>query len=253
MPELPEAEQTVEEKIVRLNNFDELKEIFAAKEEKEAGGVVNISFLRHCKPVSDERDAPLGKEGREQAEELARTISQKAPFVIAFGPLSRAKETAEIMAAKTFSEKVYLVEDARLNKPSWNLPERRFGEFVSRLGKRPPKSQARLLQMFYGAVGEEAMAEEPAKNLESFLDDFSELASVLPGGCQLKLVAITHIETMMPYLIRRWGLNLFGLEEWKPWRELRGIKEGSGFKVSVDMSGGKTKKVLEIAGERFTK
>lgn len=245
-------EQTPKERIIRVSSFDGLKEVFRAKEGEKTGGVVNVSILRHCKPASDKRDAPLSEEGRAQAEEVAKKISQEAPIIIAFGPLPRAKETAEILA-NNVSGRIYLIEDERLNKPSWNLPERRFGKFVDKLREKPPKTQVRLFQMFYGAIGEKAMAEEPARELEDFLDGCTELASTLPSESQLDLIAISHIETMTPYLIRRWGLNLFGRGEWKSWRELRGIKEGSGFSVTIDVSGDRPKKTLEIAGEKFEK
>ena len=250
-----QIEQLSEQKIIKISSFDKLKESFAAKESEKTGGVISVHILRHCQPASNERGAPLNLEGRAEAEKLARAIDQRNPTIIAFGPLPRARETAAILANDISAKEVYLIKDERLNKPSWNLSEeRRFSRLVEKLQeKKSPRDVSRLLNMFYDTPGEEAMAEEPAKSLEEFLSNYAELATILSSGSQLNIIAISHQETMIPYLVRRWGLKIFGREEWKTWRQLRGIETGAGFRVLIDMSDDRPKKVLEIAGERFEK
>jgi len=240
----------IKKEIIEINNFEQFKNSLKAKEGEKVGGLVDISIFRHCRPVSDAKDASLSPEGEDEAKKLASTINPESQIVFIYSPLVRAKRTVEILSKNIQAQKIYFFEEEHLNKPSWNSPEeRRFGELKDKLHQKPPETKRKILQMFYGAKSEKAMAEESARKLDDFFNGCVDLASKLPTGQRLKVIAISHQETMEPYLVRRWNLDIGGPKAWEGWLHLGGIKTGNGFRLIIDDK--QKVKILEINNRRF--
>jgi broad specificity phosphatase PhoE len=238
--------------IIEIDNFEQLKNSLKAKESKETGGLIEVSILRHCQPLSDDKDALLSQEGEDEAKRLAGRINSESQIVFIYSPLPRARKTAEILSKNIQAQKIYLMGDERLGKPSWNSSEeRRFSKLADKLYQKPGKTRQKFLQMFYGVKSEKAMAQEPVGKLDDFLNDCVDLALKMSNKEKLKIIAISHQETMVSYLIRRWNLPIGGPNAWEGWYHLKGIKTGDGFKLMVN-GNNPEERILEVDNQHFS-
>ncbi|WP_291054121.1 histidine phosphatase family protein [Herbiconiux sp.] len=88
--------------------------------------MTTFTFVRHGqtdwnfqKRIQGSTDVPLNETGREQARETGRVLAERRWDGIVASPLSRARETAEIIAAELGIDEVELVPE---------LVERSYGE-----------------------------------------------------------------------------------------------------------------------------
>lgn len=153
-----------------------------------AGGGMKIYLFRHgetdwnkLRKLQGQSDIPLNAFGRELAEETARALGE-VPFDKAFSsPLSRARETAEIIIGQ---RKVPVVTDGR-------LMEMHFGIYEGSGFDRPKKDPSHPLNRFFC----KPEAYVPPEGAESFQDVaargssfFTERILPLEGVCRNVLI-----------------------------------------------------------------
>lgn len=169
-------------------------------------------------------DVPLNERGLRQARAVARAVKKEKPIAVYSSELTRAHETAKLIAR---SCQKGVVVDKRLNEVSFGRWE---GEFHKEISSRFPKEAARW---YSGRWSSRPPEGESLRSLEqrvsSFLSELLKKHSDKAGSC----VVVTHGGPIRMFLVRLlqitpkifWSiridpasLNMFHID--REWREL---------------------------------
>lgn len=156
-------------------------------------------LVRHGKKDDAAGDAGLSAAGRIQARATARHLRDRAIARVYTSPLRRAKETAEIIAARYG---LPVVEAARLReRANWgDLPGQSFAEFVA-MWERTTRDPDYL-----PPIGDSAA--QAGARLASFI---REVAHTQPHA---EIIAVTHGGVLTDFLARAFPEE--ELERWYP-------------------------------------
>lgn len=170
-----------------LKHRDDSKalETLLEKEAQEAGAVI-LHVVRHGETEDNKykkfcgwRETPLNETGKKQAEDFGNMLKEEKYDMIISSPLPRAKETAEIIAAKTGTEVQF---DDRLKERNFGVIE---GKSWEEIQKDLPDVAVNNFENYQPDLPEGETIEEVVERVDDFVENLNQFKGK-------KVLLITH-------------------------------------------------------------